>query len=384
MAKGRQMMRVKTEKGMRHQVAWNAVAAVLVMVGVLRASESSNQKAIDQVVAKAAGKLDRTEFPAEGSRRAVKNIAVLPITGDESGYAWLALKSTIANSSYKLFSREEAELTRIHREILANSKEKRGDVMDANSIQQFGQIQGVDAVIYGQLWQPQGGPTKLILFLAHVETGELLWSSGPLTAPTGEKVIAPAPGPEVQKAMDRAINTIAKRLNATSFPAEGARRAVENIAVLNLVGDPGGYARDGLKAAVANSHYKAFTRSEAELRSIQSEILANQSQSKDGLLDADSVQRFGKVQGVDAVLYGRVWRQNKDLQNNRGRVKLTVYLAHVETGELLWSSGPVENEAYTDWTTMVERYWIYPAVVVGGLIVLVIVGNVIRKATRPR
>jgi hypothetical protein len=193
-----------------------------------------------------------------------------------------------------------------------------------------------------------------------------------------------APAPKVQKAMDQAVARIAEKLKRTRFPAEESRRSVENVAVLSIQGDNDGYMQSALKSVVANSRYKAFSRDQRELERIHQEIVENSTDKRGDIMDANSIQKFGHIQGVDAVLYGRVWRQDQDLQDNRGSVKLTVYLAHVETGELLWSSGPVQAQAYNDWTTMVERYWIYPAIAIGALIVLMVLGRAIKSATRPR
>ena len=107
-------------------------------------------------------------------------------------------------------------------------------------------------------------------------------------------------------------------------------------------------------------------------------------------MDAETIQKFGRIEGIQAILYGRVWDQNANLWGSLGQVKVSVNLAEVETGEILWSSGNVEGEGYIHWATAVTRFWRYPVLtfaVVAGLLIAILIVRFILKAiahaTRP-
>lgn len=74
----------------------------------------------------------------------------------------------------------------------------------------------------------------------------------------------------------------------------------------------------------------------------------------------------------------------------RGYASVSIHLADVETGQILWSSETVSAEAYIHWSEALTRFWRYPLVglgyLVGVIVVLLIVRKIIRgvkHATRP-
>jgi hypothetical protein len=194
-----------------------------------------------------------------------------------------------------------------------------------------------------------------------------------------------APSVLMQEAIDQAVAKIARGLAGQSFPEDGSRREVSNIAVLTIDGDETGYVRSALMAALAETHLRVHTRDANELLRIQREVHEYGKESRLlHIMDPNTMQRFGYVQGVDAVLYGRMWHQGTDLDDNRATARLMVHLGHVETGENVWSSQAVVGEAYRPWTDAVEKYWVYLAGGVGGLLAAVLLLTVVRRAVRPR
>ncbi len=189
----------------------------------------------------------------------------------------------------------------------------------------------------------------------------------------------------MQRAIDKAAARIAEDLDRQAFPAEGSRREVVNVGVLTIDGDETGYVRTALMAALAKTHFRIHTRDANELLRVQKEVhdYGQYSRMLD-IMDPNTMQRFGNVQGVDAVLYGRVWHQGTDLDDNRATAKLTVHLGHVETGENVWSSRPVVGEAYQHWTRTASKYWVYLAGGAGAVIAAVLLLGAVRRAARPR
>jgi len=186
----------------------------------------------------------------------------------------------------------------------------------------------------------------------------------------------------VQAAVDQAVARIGDELARTRFAG------IANVAVLPLRDDADGYATGGLRAGVTRSHYKLFTRDDDEWRKLLSEI--EWGVRREDVMDPNTVKKFGRISGVDALLFGRVWDSRTNMWSLRGQTKLTVYLAAVETGQVLWTSGPVQGEAYIHWSDALTQFWRYPLVIIGGLIALVIVwivlrgiGRAIRRASRP-
>jgi hypothetical protein len=73
----------------------------------------------------------------------------------------------------------------------------------------------------------------------------------------------------------------------------------------------------------------------------------------------------------------------------RGYVKLSLHIADVETGQVVWSSGPVEGAGYERWPGLLERVkgvltnkylWLVVVIVAA----LVLVYGALKRAARPR
>lgn len=188
---------------------------------------------------------------------------------------------------------------------------------------------------------------------------------------------APAPADEtetIQRAIDQAISQIGDQLAATEF--EG----IENVAVVPLWDDPQGYATEGLKRAVKMTSYGLFIRSDEEWDPLLSEIEWNI--RREDIMSPETIQEFGRIEGVDAVLYGTIWDSSVNMWDIRGHVKMTVHLADVETGEILWSSNAIEAEAYLHWSDAITRFWRYPLLMMGGLVALIVLLGILRGISR--
>lgn len=147
--------------------------------------------------AKQAGNLAITEWIQEflGRPHEAKRFAVLPLGNDvDDGYFTLQTRNEFANqaagSEFSLYTRDDGEWQALMREIRMGDQE--GDTMDADTIQQFGRIQGIQGIIRGRISGVFVGQTpstggvrftdddrivqvRVLLQAFEVETGRLLW-----------------------------------------------------------------------------------------------------------------------------------------------------------------------------------------------------------------
>lgn len=141
-------------------------------------------------------------------------------------------------------------------------------------------------------------------------------------------------------AEDAAVKTI-QEITERSFP-------INNIAFVGLSNDRSDLShvfRSGLLRVPGV--YNFFTRDNSEFNLIVKEIEFGE--RREDVMDSTTIKRFGKIKGVDALLYGKIQESTAEGTNGIFRVALT--LADVETGQLLWTgnitgtyTAPVERE----------------------------------------
>ena len=186
-----------------------------------------------------------------------------------------------------------------------------------------------------------------------------------------------------RQAIDQAIGQVAQSLDNTDFPG------VKSIAVLPILGQDSDYATTVLQNAVTDTHYKLFTRDDGVWKTLLAEI--EWGVNREDVMDAATIQKFGKINGVSAIMYGRVWDSSVNMWSIRARAKVSVQLASVETGQVLWSSQVIESESFIHWSDAVTKFWKYPSLLIAGLAAMLILLVVLRKiakaiaeANRPR
>jgi hypothetical protein len=142
---------------------------------------SGNVRAVDYAAGRAAAQL--WERLVDSQLRELR-IAFLPLFNDGSdGVApiYPVVRAELASQTgrHSFFTRDEAEWNRLIGEISFGAS--RADVMDAATIQRFGAVKGVEALLYGEVREASStadgaGVVRLTLFLAEVATGQQLWS----------------------------------------------------------------------------------------------------------------------------------------------------------------------------------------------------------------
>jgi hypothetical protein len=181
-----------------------------------------------------------------------------------------------------------------------------------------------------------------------------------------------------RQAIGKVVQLIVDDLRQKSFPD------VTNVAVVPLRKDPDSYATDALRSAITRTQYRVFTRDDKEWDALLAEI--EWGVRKEDVMDEATIQRFGSIEGVDAILFGQVWDLDTDEHGLFSKARISVHLADVETGQVLWGSGPVDAEMQLGWRQMAYRYWHIPAAVIAALIVLLVLRamfRMIKRANRP-
>jgi hypothetical protein len=116
----------------------------------------------------------------EAGNVSVGRIAMLPLMNDTQ-HLYPVVRAELARypGLYEFFVRDDREWNVLISEI--EFGDRRGDVMDTATIQKFGRIPGVSALLYGSVREASvdadgNGIVRLALTLSEVETGRQLWS----------------------------------------------------------------------------------------------------------------------------------------------------------------------------------------------------------------
>jgi hypothetical protein len=112
-----------------------------------------------------------------------KKFAILPLQSDiEGGYFTMQLQNTFSRQGaprgYQLYARDDAQWSALLQEI--EWGDSFGDTMDPGTVQKFGRIQGVQALVVGRVTgislDADGNPqVRVGLQAFEVETGRQIW-----------------------------------------------------------------------------------------------------------------------------------------------------------------------------------------------------------------
>jgi TolB-like protein len=109
-------------------------------------------------------------------------------------------------------------------------------------------------------------------------------------------------------------------------------------------------------------------------------------------MDAATVQKFGRIQGVQGLVMGRVSSVSK-YGDDDVKLRFSVQVFEVETGKLLWGAEKVTygrrtDDGSIDWSRFGEkqymRYGLIGLACVVGIVVLARVAKAFSTASRPR
>jgi hypothetical protein len=352
-----------------------------ITVGAQEALQRALDQTIDNAAQEAGKRLKATAFED------IQSIAVLPLWGacpnDTKTYIVRTIQSQLIGGPYRVMERSDPAWDNLLSEI--EWSDKREDIMNQATLQQFGRIVGCDAVVYGTVRECQIYPdsfqavTRLSLTMGVVETGEAKWSSGEI------KEVKVVPGPleltgNVDSLLAQAISQACQKA-ASSLQASGA--GTEGFVVFPLRGQDGdGYVRGVLQSSLAQVGSSPIPVAIAEWR----EYLVANSQNEQSV---EAMRGFAKLKGYPALLHGAVNVREARSGRYHARASFTVTLVETETGRTLWSPGEVTGHARLSGRDLLIVALRDPIVwVVGGLLIAFIIWRAFRKmfisAMRPR
>lgn len=173
-------MKIRLSRGLLVVMTLGAMFAFSPPVA-LSVPPSSNVRAVDYAAERAATQL--WERLVDSQLRDLR-IAFLPLFNDGSDdvapiYPVVRAELASQTGRHSFFTRDETEWNRLIGEISFGAS--RADVMDAATIQRFGAVKGVEALLYGEVREASSSPdgsgvVRLTLVLAEVATGQQLWS----------------------------------------------------------------------------------------------------------------------------------------------------------------------------------------------------------------
>ena len=191
----------------------------------------------------------------------------------------------------------------------------------------------------------------------------------------------------VKEAGNKAIKALLSDfLNRSDVP-------VKRFAVLPLQQDvDGGYftlqLRNLFSTQGSAKGYELYTRMDDEFKMLLNEIAWGQSYGD--TMDPATVQKFGRLQGVQGLITGRVSSVNK-YKNDDVKVRFMMQVFEVETGKLVWGEEKVafgkRNEGDSFWSQLGDdklKYGLIGLACIVGVALLIKVLKAVGTASRPR
>jgi hypothetical protein len=236
---------------------------------------------------------------------------------------------------------------------------------------------------------------KLLLLLAlpMVLAGLVLPQTSRAAVASKRSVQLPLPDGIDPEAVKDAGNKAVKEL-VSRFASESAG-AVRRFAVLPLETDvDGNYftnrIRDQLSVLGKPAGIELYTRMDEEWDRMLDEIGVGQ--KFEDAMDPATVQKFGKLAGVQGIIVGRLVSVTKE--GSDAKARLSFRALEVETGRQIWA-GEATQYAKRDGSLLnnVERlgetdafknYWWIGAAVLAGLYILSRIVRAINSAAKPR
>lgn len=190
---------------------------------------------------------------------------------------------------------------------------------------------------------------------------------------------------------------------------EAGNRAVKNLlsefmgqrdltlrrfAVLPLDSDVDGcYFTDKVRDQFAlmgkPSGFELYTRTDEDWNKLMQEIAFGQ--RVEDTMSPETVQKFGRIAGVQGLIMGRVVSVTRDINDVKIRFSLRAF--EVETGRLLWGNEITEyGEKPANQRTLLDqldrrdlpRYGLIGAGILVGLVAMAKIGKAMGRAARPR
>ena len=311
---------------------------------------------------KAAAEKTINQMTAVSGTAGIRSIAFLGFKNDRNQFDPEFRGALSANPGrFSFYTRNEDELGRLAGEI--EFGEKRGDIMKSDTIQKFGRVNGVQALLYGRIIEKGRNHNgyyifKISLTLSEIETGRDLWG-GVITGVFRPQEAVVTATPEVTKAAIDAGKQLNDRLmlaknnlpecNIFVLPFLGKNAAaVSNLIISELDEHSGGriavYANtrlldsldlDDITADVAGN---MATLSSTQLKQLSDKLINEYNINPKAM----SGGKYGSDR-VNTYMQGTITNVYMDEKDNTQKLIINVQVRNLKNNKIIWSE-TVEGE----------------------------------------
>lgn len=312
----------------------------------------------------------------------VKRIAVLPLSEDQKNLTPV-LKAELGRypGLFEVYVREDPEWKKLISEI--EFSDRRKDIMDKATLQKFGTIKGVDALLYGSVREASvdyrgNGTVRLTLVLSDVETGRRLWS-GNITGKYVQKL--PPSGQALKAALDAARK--ATDLLSKKAPSLG-KVDIYMLPVFSGIIDYSDFVRSELQhASGEHVHIIADTGRSGGDRMIINLVRELQAGGDAaGLADClGQMELFGTGIGTrKTLLYTRFGMPEKHPELHMTSINLNLQLVDLASGQVIWATTTEGRSVDAiGFLPLVEQYWKWALAFLIGIIGFLILMKNMRR-----
>ena len=336
-------------KGYREMLKWmSGLAVVLFAVITVNAANREIDFAVENAAEQSVVKLN-----AASRVKGVDTIAFIGLAGDRSGYS-NTFRAALHNlkSRFKFYTRNEIEWGALTHEM--ELAVKRGDIMDKNSLQKFGDFKGVQAYLYGVIKEATVDSDGTAIFrvtltLSRIETGEQIWEGNVVGQYKGKITRGTVPDSVVKAAQDAGRQVNEKlasdknklpKCNIFLLPILGKDAdAVSDVIISQMVtvGDDklSFYSNTtsvdplAIKSIAADLDANSPTYTSAQLSAIMKKL------EKMYNINPNAVGQGKYGSNANAYLIARVINATGD--DKKGKMMLDVKLRDFANNKILWS-----------------------------------------------
>ncbi len=199
---------------------------------------------------------------------------------------------------------------------------------------------------------------------------------------TQEEKLEPVSAPSARDYMEALEDAVSQAMR--DLRASGVDRSLK-VAAVPLDGDEDDRCYELTRNALTAAGFEVFNRQAHEWQPLLDEI--DWGQRRGDVMDPATIQRFGDIQGVAAVFYGRLL-DRETVKTDDGAagitlVRLNLHASMVETGRHAWGTSVVGRSTPPEPVPFHARYaWVL--LIAGGILLVLMIGWIaILRSTRP-
>jgi PBP1b-binding outer membrane lipoprotein LpoB len=356
---------------------FSAVVSIIVLLALAAGAAAQDQGAQRQALRLAVEKAQSSLARAGALKNA--NISLLPMSGSDAEYVEGLLKNAVTAAGLKYVEGKQDPMWDAIIEEIAWSG-KKGDMLDQKTLSSFGRLQGTQLLLYGSIsaekTRADSGYVELELHITSIATKEHLWGGvfSHRYYGAGELQGIVELDPELRQALKNLFAA-----NSGSLKNSAAAKKIKSALVVPLAGDIDGYV-----TGLAVDMFSGLGIAPRELD------VATLGEAR--LLLRDTPEP------ADAVLYGAVRDLSRELDREEVlkdtyeiNVDVQLRLQDAQTGDILWSDTFIGTFQDLDERSeeeialgLLKKYPQAPLYALGGVLALIVLMVLIKKATRVR